>query len=40
MMERRIVLALSFDVGADGLLVTLSADGAGDIAVSPEFAAP
>ncbi len=40
LMERHIGLALSFDVDTDGLLVALSADGAGEIAVSPEFAAP
>ena len=39
-MEGRIVLALSFDVGADGLLVAFSANRAGKIAACPEFAAP
>ncbi len=37
MMVRHISLALSFDVGTDGLLVALSADGAGETAVSPEI---
>ena len=40
LMEGRIGLALNFDVDADCLLVPLSADGAGEIAVNPEFATP